>query len=538
MSETTFPPPAPPPAASSAVWDELDARLDLASDWVSPILVKEARQSLKSLQFLITFTLVLIAAWTWSFMPLEDHSDMSGGTMRLFGYFVILAFPLLVVVPFLSFRSLAVEREDGTYELLTVTSLTPDQIILGKLGSVLVQMATYVSAVAPCITFTYLLPGNDLGSISLVLANLIVGGIALSALALLFATATRNRYWQMILSGLVVIGLVFILFWSLMGVSFFLSMGRYAPHAPSQPTNWELFFICAGFEVLGTLLFVQGAASRIASGGENFATRVRFTLLVIQAYFVAVMAYVALREASVPAVSLILGAHFWGVCGALMMGESDEIAPRAQRGLPTSFLGRLVFGWLYPGAASGYFCVLASFACLTVATTIQASLWAAYSGPPIFRQPEDVAFLGGYLAAVIAFQLGVGRALFLFADRVRVGLSSAWPSLIEWHMGPVESLLIHLLMTILFCSFSFCIGVFSVFNPWWMIGGPQYYTNMPSGPELFLSALPWAVPFIVWQVIAARGMVLAERLAPPERVVEDDQTSPASSAPELHRSQP
>ena len=56
-----------------------------------------------------------------------------------------------------------------------------------------------------------------------------------------------------------------------------------------------------------------------------------------------------------------------------------------------------------------------------------------------------------------------------------------------------------------------------------MIGGPQYYTNMSSGPELFLFALPWAVPFIVWQVIAARGMVLAERLAPPERVVEDDQ---------------
>jgi hypothetical protein len=43
------------------------------------------------------------------------------------------------------------------------------------------------------------------------------------------------------------------------------------------------------------------------------------------------------------------------------------------------------------------------------------------------------------------------------------------------------------------------------------------------GSVLFLSALPWAVPFLVWQVIAARGVVLAERLAPPERVVEDDQ---------------
>src|SRR5690349_13670519 len=127
MSETAANPtvPAEPPS----LWDTLDVRLDTASDWLSPILVKEARQSLKSLQFLVIFSLVLVCSWAWSFFPLDDGYSMLAGTVRLMGYFVILAFPLLVVVPFLAFRSLAVEREDGTYELLTVTSLSPDQIV-------------------------------------------------------------------------------------------------------------------------------------------------------------------------------------------------------------------------------------------------------------------------------------------------------------------------------------------------------------------------------------------------------------------------
>ena len=39
-------------------------------DWLNPILVKEARQALKSRQFVITFGLLLICGWVWSILGL------------------------------------------------------------------------------------------------------------------------------------------------------------------------------------------------------------------------------------------------------------------------------------------------------------------------------------------------------------------------------------------------------------------------------------------------------------------------------------
>ena len=46
----------------------------------------------------------------------------------------MLSVPLVVIVPFGAFRSLAVEQEDRTYELMSITALAPRQIVAGKLA--------------------------------------------------------------------------------------------------------------------------------------------------------------------------------------------------------------------------------------------------------------------------------------------------------------------------------------------------------------------------------------------------------------------
>src|SRR5262245_9409793 len=52
----------------SRFWKRADAWMAVASEYLSPILVKEARQALKSKQFIITFSLLLICGWAWSFL--------------------------------------------------------------------------------------------------------------------------------------------------------------------------------------------------------------------------------------------------------------------------------------------------------------------------------------------------------------------------------------------------------------------------------------------------------------------------------------
>ncbi|MGE3778068.1 MAG: hypothetical protein AB7F89_12845, partial [Pirellulaceae bacterium] len=49
-------------------WSRVEAALERASEWLNPILVKEARQALKSRQFVVTFSLLLICGWGWSLL--------------------------------------------------------------------------------------------------------------------------------------------------------------------------------------------------------------------------------------------------------------------------------------------------------------------------------------------------------------------------------------------------------------------------------------------------------------------------------------
>src|SRR5207244_7068662 len=115
-----------------------------------------------------------------------------GGSLLIW-YYTILAFALFVVVPYAAFRSLAAEREDNTYDLLSITTLRSRQIISGKLGSAVLQMAVYFSAIMPCLAFTYLLRGIDLPTITFVLAYLFLWSLGLSMVGILVATLTKRR---------------------------------------------------------------------------------------------------------------------------------------------------------------------------------------------------------------------------------------------------------------------------------------------------------------------------------------------------------
>ena len=124
--------------------------LERAGEWLNPILVKEARQALKSRQFVVTFGLVLLYSWGVSIVGLAmigpEATYGANGPVMFGWYYAGLAFCLLIVVPFGAFRSLAVEQEERTYELLSITALKPRQIVSGKLGSAVVQMLVYLSA--------------------------------------------------------------------------------------------------------------------------------------------------------------------------------------------------------------------------------------------------------------------------------------------------------------------------------------------------------------------------------------------------------
>src|SRR6056297_1009977 len=177
--------------------ERLDRFCARSGDLINPILVKETRQSLKSRQFVVTFSLILFAALAWtiagslSLMP-GIYTRPSAPRMMI-GYYLVLALPMLLVVPLAAYRSLESEIDDGTLELLSITTLSPWQIVLGKLGSASLQMLLYFVTLFPCLAYAYTLRGVDLPTTLLIIGSLAAAGLLLTVIGLFFAPLARGR---------------------------------------------------------------------------------------------------------------------------------------------------------------------------------------------------------------------------------------------------------------------------------------------------------------------------------------------------------
>ncbi len=350
--------PAAPVDALASGWLFVETLLDRAGDHLNPILVKEARQAMKSRQFVITFSLLLVFGWLWTVLfisfgvPAIFYAPVGPGV--LIGYYIVLSVPLLIVVPYAAFRSLAAEREDGTFELLSITSLSSRQIVLGKLGSAILQMMVYYSALAPCIAFTYLLRGIDIVTIGLFLAYSFLASLLLSIFGLMMATVTRARHWQVLLSVVFVMALlVFTFVWDMMFVSL-LASRQSMPL--DQPHFWIAHLCLLSFYAPTATLLLFIAGGQITFASENRSTPIRAVLVVPQVLAVGWMTFywLELKVEESLYVWPTLAAIYWAVAGAFLSGETAQLSPRAKRQLPQSFLGRTLFTWFNPGSGTGY----------------------------------------------------------------------------------------------------------------------------------------------------------------------------------------
>lgn len=440
-----------PRHAALSRWGRRFARfegwLERVVDQLNPILVKECRQALKSRQFTITFALVLACCWLWSIygvMSVGPAVQLGAAGMKMyFGYFTIMAFPLIVVVPYGAFRSLADECDDRTFDLLSITALGPRQIIAGKLGSAVVQIMVYLSAIAPCLAFTYLLRGIEAPTIFITVVYMFFASLGLSMVGLMAATAAQERHWQVLLSAAVVIGLGGLFIGTIGAVIEGLSHDRIAY---DSPVFWN---VNVGFALAyGSYfaLFFLAAAARLTFPSENRSTPLRIVMFVqhllltfgigwgIARANIAPSGYGFRSDAflfEVLSTYLMLLSLHWYFMGSFLIGEMPRLSNRAKRGLPQSFLGRAFLTWFNPGSGSGYVFALANLASALLLLLGGIGYWRAksaaqatigFGGPMAFGSPARNMELTATLAVLsfgyVAFYLGLGRLLLTLLRRV------------------------------------------------------------------------------------------------------------------------
>jgi ABC-type transport system involved in multi-copper enzyme maturation permease subunit len=349
--------------------DADDSWLERFGDWINPILVKETRQALKSRQFSVTFGLLLAASLLVSFGgvalsgPGLDYR--SAGIGFFLAYFVVLAFAVFVVVPFGAYRSLSTEQEERTFELLSISALTPRQIIAGKLLSAIIQMFIYYSATAPYMGFTLLLKGIDVPSIMIVLVASMLVSVGFCMIGLLLAALARRRGWQIFLSVAIITGLLFA-----MVLSFFLVGSALVFMGPllREKYFWVGLATMLTAYVTYFALAFQLSASQLTFEADNRSSKVRVALAV---QFLAALGWVAYWWVAEGAgdfrnligMKILLFMH-WFLVGGFLTSELPGLSKRVARQIPRGQYRRAIAALFLPGPGTGMGFLLSNLVCL------------------------------------------------------------------------------------------------------------------------------------------------------------------------------
>ncbi|WP_145287356.1 hypothetical protein [Pirellulimonas nuda] len=465
--DTPIDPPAAAPGSRWKAWaGRVDAFTEWASDCLNPLVVKETRQALKSRQFTLWFLLLLVGCWvvTIGGVALLGPGVRYGaaGGVLFSAYYCVLLFPLLVVAPFAAFRSVAAEQDENTRDLLTVSTLSPAQVVQGKLASAAVQVGIYFSALAPCLAFTYLLRGVDVMTIVMLLAYAVLNSLGLSMVGIFLASAFRQKFSQVFIS-IILIGILFSNFWggSVLGAS----LVQFGGMVPEEGLGTMIAYSATTFATSFAILYF-GAVALNSFPSSNRSTALRVAASVQHAFYLGWM--VCLWGASgmdddVAQAMGVLACCYWWIGGAMLTSESPVLSSRVRRSLPTTGLGRTFGAWLTPGPGTGYFFVLSNLA-IVMATALGMMLYHS--------QSVDIYTIVMLLVAIsyVAAYLGVGKLL--------IGLARA--------VTPVTAgacVLIHLLLLLAGSAAPFLIQInmqslryldysfLQLTNPFWTVGG-------------------------------------------------------------------
>ena len=457
------------------------------------------------------------------------------GLDMFLGYYAILAVPLLVVVPFGAFRSLASEREDGTYEMLSITTLKPRQIVSGKLGSAVLQMLVYLSAVAPCLAFTYMLRGIDAPTIVYVIVCFFLASLGASVIGLLVATLTHEKHWQIVLSVLFLFGLAMLLWTGLiMGFSGLAEVGL--------PFHDRWFWIgnAMAFTAFASYfaLCFSAASAQLTFVSDNRSTTLRMVMVAQQALLIGWFGWGFYQQDADPGMIVayfVLAAVHWSVMGVFINAEVGELSLRVKRQLPQSFMGRMFLTWFNPGPATGYMFTVANLvAAMAIGTGFLVGNYAlgnaatrAWGG----SMPRILTFAFGVLTfSYLVFYVGVGRLLIALLRRV-TPVSLVLAVLLQVLLllaGCGIPLSVHLMMPDIRRDYS----LIEITNPFYSLYEVLDARDFTAEVVTLLGVVPMAA--LVVFLLNLPGIVVAVnqvRIAKPQRVLEEDAQIEALRAP-------
>lgn len=336
------------------------------SDRLSPMVVKELRQGLRTRAFgstmlLMHVLLILATLITGSAANTDDTRWLLDGIATLV---------LCLVMPFRVSNALADEVKQNTLDMLMFTRLSCSRIVFGKWASVALQSLLIALSLVPYVVARYVFGGMDLMLELGVLTLKWLSGIVIAA-ALVALSTIRQSWLRMVIivvplffGGFGVIGMM------VATVSGTTTFSTPAMSAVAWGTVCLLYLIGAAWAVFACLSL---AASRISPAAAPLAWLKRGV------HVSAVLASVGIAVITRQEVWLSAAYLVAAFLALDVMTEQLNEVPSAYLGFyKRGLLGRIGLPLLSPGWASGFWLTVMISALIAVA-------WAALGEMEVLR---------------------------------------------------------------------------------------------------------------------------------------------------------
>ena len=353
-------------------------RLDNLSDWLSPIVVKEVRQMVRGREFNYSFGLSLITGLTVAFFGAASTWTGYRSGAWTFGWQIgCLTVLGLVVIPLATMGALRSEKMERTFDLITLTTLSPRRIVVGKLTAQGVKLVTLFAGAAPFIATGFLLGGIDFVTIIVSLTGLFLLSLWACAACLFLSCLSTSRA----VSGVIyaAVGVVFLfligpggsmLRYLMFGPGFYGSPFVVVSLAGSPGDWWWMFAIIASFCLMTIVNLVLLSENRLTLPTENRVTALRIGFFL---QFLLIVAWVLLAVyASAPGPTPpASGIDGLGIAAGLQLAAvavftvtEDLLLSRRMVLQSKSSRLRWLMPMLEPGGAAGAIYVLVQMALL------------------------------------------------------------------------------------------------------------------------------------------------------------------------------
>ncbi len=322
-------------------------------DKLNPMLVKELRQGLRGISFVVLF--IAIQAFLCFILlitaAVASHENAGHLLSRVIFFFYSLA--VLVVQPLRGIGGLQSEIKNNTIDILYLTRLSAWRITFGKWISIVSQSALILTAIIPYLILRYFFGDMQIFSEILLMLSIFLLSALFTAGTVGFS-ALKSVIIRVLLP-IIAAFFVFIFIWNLFfdGRQTFLTLLRPVTLDSLTTTLTFLSFIIVCVYAIWMLLDL--GTSLMAPVSENRATRRRIISLGLITISLLVFAVAKVDME----VSLALSLAFCVPVSVISLTENTNlaqpiVAPFTRKGMIGSAAGRA----LYPGWATGLVFVL------------------------------------------------------------------------------------------------------------------------------------------------------------------------------------